>query len=57
MRRKIENSDGFLTLDAAAHFVGLSHWTVRPWLHEGLLALQKSASRTTVSRSEVPELL
>ena len=52
-----EDADSFLTVDEAAQLVGLSHWTVRSWLHKGLLTRYKSASRTLVSRVELLELL
>jgi len=34
MRGKIKNPDSFLTVEAAARLVGLSHWTIRLWLHK-----------------------
>jgi excisionase family DNA binding protein len=51
-----ENSD-FLTVDEAAQLVGLAHWTIRAWLHKGLLTRYKSASRTVVNRSELLALV
>lgn len=47
----------FLTVEEAAQFVGLSHWTLRSWLHKGRLTKYKSVSRTLVNRSELLELL
>jgi excisionase family DNA binding protein len=57
MKGKTENADNFLTVDEAARLIGLSHWTVRSWLHKGLLTRYKSASRTVVSRAELTELV
>ena len=57
MEGKHENGTDYLTVDEAARLAGLSHWTVRSWLHKGLLTRYKSASRTVVSRSELLELL
>ena len=55
MRCDMDNADGFLTVDEAAHLIGLSHWTVRSWLQKGLLTRYKSAARTVVSRKELLE--
>ena len=57
MEGKTENAENFLTVDDAAQLVCLSHWTVRSWLHKGLLTRYKSGSRTVVNRSELLELL
>jgi len=56
MKGKQNYSDDFLTLDQAAQLVGLSHWTVRSWLHKGLLTRYKSGFRTLVSRVELFDL-
>jgi excisionase family DNA binding protein len=57
MSEKSLNSADFLTVDEAAQLVGLSHWTIRLWLHEAKLTRYKSASRTVVSRIELLELV
>jgi excisionase family DNA binding protein len=57
MNHKDTNSPDFLTVDEAARLVGLSHWTIRLWLHKGVLTRYKSASRTVVSRKELLELV
>jgi excisionase family DNA binding protein len=48
---------GFLTVDEAAELVGLSHWTIRVWIHRGRLTKYKAASRIVVSRSELLALV
>ena len=53
----MEGKSEFVTVDEAAELVGLSHWTLRLWLHKGLLTKYKSASRTVVSRSELLALV
>jgi excisionase family DNA binding protein len=55
MKSGINNASDFVTVDEAARLVGLSHWTVRSWLHKGLLTRYKSGSRTVVSRLELLE--
>ena len=57
MKQKRTPADGFLTVDEAAQFVGLSHWTLRSWLQKGRLTKYKSGSRTLVSPAELLELL
>jgi excisionase family DNA binding protein len=57
MQSKQKNADEFLTVDEAARLAGLSHWTIRLWLHKRRLTRFKSASRTVVKRSELLELL
>jgi len=57
MRGKTENAGSFLTVDEAADLVGLSHWTIRKYIHDAKLQRYKSASRTVVSRSELLELV
>jgi excisionase family DNA binding protein len=57
MNHKDTNSPDFLTVDEAARLVGLSHWTIRLWLHKGVLTRYKSASRTVVSRKELLDLV
>jgi len=49
--------DSFLTVDEAAQLSGLSHWTIRLWLHNRRLTKYKSGSRTAVNRTELLELL
>ena len=57
MKGKNSNSADFLTVDEAAQLVGLTHWTIRVWLHKGRLTRYKSASRTVVSRTELLDLV
>jgi excisionase family DNA binding protein len=57
MEGKQKDSEDFLTVDEAAELVGLSHWTIRKYIHEAKLQRYKSASRTVVSRSELLELV
>jgi excisionase family DNA binding protein len=57
MKRKHENENGFLTVVEAAQFTGLSHWTIRDWIHRKRLTRYKSASRTVVSRAELLALV
>ena len=57
MKVKDENASAFLTAEEAAQLVGLSHWTIRLWLHKGRLTRYKSGSRTVVNRAELLELL
>jgi excisionase family DNA binding protein len=52
-----QNNVDFLTVDEAALLVGLSHWTLRSWLHKGLLTKYKSGSRTVISRTELLALV
>ncbi len=47
----------YLTVDEAARLVSVSHWTVRSWLHKGLLTRYKRAFRTVISRSELLALV
>jgi excisionase family DNA binding protein len=44
-------------VDEAAELVGLSHWTIRVWIHRGRLTKYKAASRIVVSRSELLALV
>jgi len=53
----MERANDFLTVDEAAHLVGLSHWTIRRWLELGKLTRYKAASRVMVSRPELLALL
>lgn len=53
----MESANDFLTVDEAAHLVGLSHWTIRRWLELGKLTRYKAASRVMVSRPELLALL
>lgn len=57
MKGKQQVGTAYLTVDDAAQLAGISHWTVRSWLHKGLLTRYKSASRTVVSRTELLALL
>lgn len=57
MRQGIHNASDFLTVDEAAELVGLSHWTIRKYIHDGKLQRYRSLSRTVVSRSELLELV
>ena len=57
MKGKQSHSNEFLKVDEAARLVGLSHWTLRSWLHKGLLTKYKSVSRTLVNRAELLNLL
>jgi excisionase family DNA binding protein len=57
MGSKQEVGTAYLTVEEAAELAGLSHWTVRSWLHKGRLTRYKSASRTVVSRTELLALL
>jgi excisionase family DNA binding protein len=57
VKEENNNPSEFLTVDEAARLVGLSHWTIRLWLHKGRLTRYKSASRTLVSSVELLELL
>lgn len=57
MEGKQEVRTAYLTVEQAAELAGISHWTVRSWLHKGLLTRYKSASRTVVSRTEMLALL
>ena len=52
-----QNATDFLPIEEAARQVGLSHWTIRVWLHKRRLTRYKSGSRTVVSRLELLELL
>jgi len=56
MKRKRASADGFLAVDEAGQFVGLSPWILRSWLHKGRLTRYKSSSRTMVSLTELLEL-
>jgi excisionase family DNA binding protein len=49
MAEKVE----FLTVDEAAELVGLSHWTIRKYIHEARLQKYVSGSRVVVSRTEL----
>jgi len=53
----MERANDFLTVDEAAHLIGLSHWTIRRWLELGKLTRYKAASRVMVSRPELLALL
>jgi excisionase family DNA binding protein len=57
MKGKNNNSADFLTVDEAAQLVGLSHWTIRKYMHDAKLQRYVSGSRIVVSRSELLELL
>lgn len=51
------NPDSFLTVDEAAHLVGLTHWTIRRWLQKSKLTRYKSGQHTVVNRLELIEEL
>lgn len=54
----MQRTEDFLTVDEAAQLVGLSHWTIRKWLHTpGKLTCYRSASRTLVNRAELLDLV
>lgn len=53
----VRQNSGFLTVDAAARLVGLTHWTIRRWLQTKRLTRYKSGQHTVVSRMELLELL
>lgn len=57
MRQGIHNTSKFLTVDEAARLVGLSHWTIRKYIHDSKLQRYKSLNRTVVSRSELLDLV
>ena len=54
---EMENIKDFLTIDEAAHLVGLSHWTIRMYLQRRRLAKYRLGSRTVVSRKELLALV
>jgi excisionase family DNA binding protein len=45
----------YLTVDAAAQLLGLSHWTIRQKITRGELTRYKVGARTLVSRTELLE--
>ena len=53
----MQNHGNFLTVDEAAALVGLSHWTIRKYIHERALQRYRSVGRTLVSRAELLELV
>lgn len=57
MRQGIHNTSKFLTVDEAAQLVGLSHWTIRKYIHDSKLQRYKSLNRTVVNRDELLELV
>ena len=57
MRQGIHNTSKFLTVDEAAQLVGLSHWTIRKYIHDSKLQRHKSLNRTVVNRDELLELV
>ena len=50
---EIDKFKDFLTVDEAARLVGLSHWTIRMYLHKRRLTKYRLGSRTVVSRQEL----
>lgn len=52
-----ENQEDFLTIDEAARFVGLSHWTIRMYLQKRRLTKYRLCNRTVVSRRELTALV
>ncbi len=54
---KIENLQDFLTVEEAARLVGLSHWTIRMYLHQRKLTKYRLCSRTMVNRDELLALV
>ena len=57
MNTRINNSEDFLTVDQAAALVGLSHWTIRKYIHDGALQRYRSLGRNLVRREELLELV
>lgn len=54
---EIGNIKDFLTIEDAAHLVGLSHWTIRMYLTRRWLTKYRFCNRTVVSRKELLALV
>jgi excisionase family DNA binding protein len=52
-----EHNRAFMTVDEAAQLAGVTHWTVRLWLHKGKLTRYKSGQHPLIRRTELNELL